>query len=114
MPYFDIATTQNLTDASKKQLQQEMGRIIELVPGKSERWLMVQLHDEVCLSFAGSADAPAAVITLKTFGELMAEQYDMLTTEICQCVGTLLQTNPDRIYVIYEPITHWGWNGSNF
>ena len=48
MPYFDIATTQKLTDASKKQLQQEMGRIIELVPGKSERWLMVQLHDEVC------------------------------------------------------------------
>lgn len=114
MPYFDIATTQKLTNTSKKQLQQEMGRIIELIPGKSESWLMVQLHDEACLSFAGTADAPAAVVTLKTFGELVSEQYDMLTAEICQRVGTLLQTSSDRIYVIYEPITHWGWNGSNF
>ena len=113
MPYFHIATTQKLTDASKRQLQQEMGRIIEMVPGKSESWLMVQLHDEACLSFAGTV-APAAVVTLKTFGELVPEQYDMLTAELCPRISVLLQTDPDRIYVIYEPITHWGWNGSNF
>lgn len=114
MPYFDVATTRKLTTETKTQLQRELGRLIELIPGKSEQWLMTQLRDEACLSFAGSNEEPAAVVTLKTFGELKPEQYDLLTAEICSCIQQLLQTQPSRIYVMYEPVTHWGWNSSNF
>lgn len=114
MPYFDVSTTQKASASLKKDIQQELGRIIELIPGKSERWLMVQIHDEASLSFAGSDESPAAIITLKTFGELAPEQYDMLTAEICQRISSLLQTKPERIYVLYESVTHWGWNGANF
>lgn len=114
MPYFDVATTQKLTTETKTQLQHALGRLIEWIPGKSEQWLMVQIRDGACLSFAGSDREPAAVVTLKTFGELESEQYDLLTAGICGSVQELLQTDPVRTYVIYEPVTHWGWNSSNF
>ena len=35
MPYFDIVTTQKLTDASKKQLQQEMVASSNWFPAKA-------------------------------------------------------------------------------
>lgn len=114
MPYFDVYTTRHLSAECKKCLQQQLGRIIELIPGKSESWLMVQIHEDAYLSFAGSNAEPAAMVTLKTFGELEKEHYDLLTAEICSCLHEVLQTEPTRIYVAYEPVVHWGWNSSNF
>ena len=114
MPYFSVSTTRKTTTPLKQEIKAELGRIIEKVPDKSEEWLMVEINDESYISFGGKDDAPAAAIVLDTFGELTNELYDMLTKEICTRIGALLDTDPKRIYVIYKPITHWGWNNANF
>ena len=114
MPYFSVSTTNKTTTKVKQEIKAELGRIIEMIPGKSEEWLMVKFDDESYISFGGKDDVPSALIILDTFGELSGELYDMLTRELCSSIGKLLDTDPKRIYVIYEPITHWGWNGSNF
>ena len=114
MPYFEVQTSTRVPEEKRPALRHELARIIELIPGKSESWVMVHLEDGADMSFAGDGEAPAAMIVLKTFGELDGAQYDMLTRELCASMSERLGVPPDRLYVVYEPITHWGWNGGNF
>lgn len=114
MPYFDVKTTTSLNAETKENLYHELARIIELVPGKSESWVMVNLADQAQMCFAGISAEPAAAVVLKTFGELEGQYYDLLTKEICSRISPMIGVQPDRLYVTYEPITHWGWNGENF
>lgn len=114
MPYCEVITTEKIEKADEKKLNREIARIIELIPGKSERWVMTHIEDEARMSFAGTGEEPTAMITVKTFGELTGEYYDLLTREFCGELSKLIGVPPDRVYVVYEPITHWGWNKENF
>ncbi len=114
MPYFHIRTNRAVEEASKEALYQELGRIIELIPGKSAGWVMTGLDAEADLCFAQDSSQPAAMVLLKSMGGLESRQYDLLTEELCAAVHRLLDIPPDRIYVTYESIAHWGWNGKNF
>lgn len=114
MPYCEVITTKKVDRSCVAEYSHALAEIIEMVPGKSERWVMVHIEDEAKMAFAGADDEPAAMITLKTFGDLDSGQYDMLTREFCAAAERLLSVPADRVYVVYEPIVHWGWNGDNF
>ena len=114
MPYCEIITSRKVCSDSEILLSKEFVRIIELIPGKSERWVMTHIEDDARMCFAGNSDDACAMLTVKTFGELTSPQYDMLTKEFCAAVSRLLNLSADRIYVTYQPIKNWGWNGENF
>lgn len=114
MPYFEVQTSTKVKKEEQDKLYHELARVIELVPGKSEKWVMVHLEDEAKMCFAGNSQDDAACVMFKGFGELEAAQYDMLTAEMCKTVAPMLGVSPERFYVIYESTLHWGWNGGNF
>ncbi len=114
MPYFEVQTTKKVKEEKRDELYHELARIIEMVPGKSESWVMVHLEDDAKMSFGGVSSEPAACINIKTFGELEDKYYDMLTAEICKSMSSFLEIDTKRVYVVYEPVKHWGWDGSNF
>ena len=111
MPYCNIKT--NVKVEKKKELSKELTKVIELIPGKTENWIMTSIDDEAVMSFAGTDD-PCVLITLKTYGEPAQQYYDMVTEGFTKTVSQMLKIRPDRIYVDHEPIAHWGWNGANF
>jgi len=37
-----------------------------------------------------------------------------MTADVCTLLAKETGISPDRIYVKYEEVFHWGWNGSNF
>jgi len=115
MPYIEVVTNAKLEKASCDKLNEALGKLIEIIPGKTENWLMIHLEDEAKLCFAGDSETPAAIATLKAFGrELSAECYDQLTSAMTEKCTALLGVSPERFYVEYESTTHWGWNGKNF
>lgn len=114
MPYFEVQTSTKVKEENRETLYHELGKIIEFVPGKSESWVMVHLEDEAKMSFAGDGKEPAACVVVKTFGELENQYYDTLTHEICKSISGMLGVDPKRLYVTYESINHWGWDGANF
>ncbi len=114
MPYFEVKTNAAVEGGTKEALCAELGRIVELIPGKSAGWVMTHLEDRTNLHFSGDAAKPAAVVLFRSMGELEAKYYDLLTAEICASVNKLLSIEQDRIYVIYASSEHWGWNGTNF
>ena len=68
MPYISTKTNIELAKEKQDALAAEYGRIISLVPGKTERWLMLSFDDEISMYFGGKGDEPMAYIELSLFG----------------------------------------------
>ena len=95
-------------------MKTRLGKVISLIPGKSEEWLMLEFSDRCDLYFRGDRSQPSAFIEIKVFGGVPEACLDRLTKAVCEVYETELQIAGDRIYVKYEDVEKWGWNGSNF
>lgn len=113
MPYIHTKTNVKVTKPTADALKAACGEAITLIPGKTEAWLMVEVEGEKAMYFAGS-DAPCAYIEVKLFGKASDAVYERLTAKLCEVAAKHLSVSPDRVYVKYEEVEHWGWNGSNF
>ena len=113
MPY--ISTTANIAISGRKEqaIKERMGRAIELIPGKTEGWLMLSFRDNVSMYFKGD-DEPCAICQVKIFGSASDEDYARLTEALTDILHEELGIETDRIYVTYEEVGVWGWNGGNF
>lgn len=114
MPFISTKTTVNITPEKKDVITKKLGKAIELIPGKSESWLMLSFEDGLTMYFKGRGDRPLAFVEVKIFGQASKSSYDKLTKAITEIVNEELAISPDCIYVKYEEVSNWGWNGSNF
>ena len=113
MPFISTKTNVSVSKEQELRLKTEFGKAIELIPGKSERWLMLSFSDSERMWFVGD-DVPLAYLSVKLFGAASDSAYDALTAKLTEIVSQELDIPSSRIYVKYEEIDHWGWNGSNF
>ncbi len=113
MPYIHTKTNVKISDEKEVVLKTEFGKAISIIPGKSERWLMLNFTDSERLWFAGD-DSPSAMIEVEIFGGTSETVYDSLTAKLTEIVSAELGIEPSRVYVKYEEIDHWGWNSANF
>ncbi|MDE6156448.1 MAG: hypothetical protein K2F67_08435 [Eubacterium sp.] len=112
MPFIEVKTNQNLSEA-KTTIKSELGSAITAIPGKTEGWLMVVISDKLDMYFKGS-DEPCAMFEIAIFGKASDDAYDDLTKRICDISEQHLGVAPDRTYVKYTEIDHWGYNNFNF
>ena len=112
MPY--IATTANVGISNRKRetIKERFGKASELIPDKTEDWLMLSFRDNVQMYFRGE-DEPCAICQVKLFGTADEEAYANLTEALTDILREELDIDPDRIYITYDEVTTWGWNGGN-
>lgn len=113
MPYICVTTSAELEPITKTRLEKELGSIISVIPGKSERWLMTAVNDSVSMTLGGS-DSPCAMVSVAIYGSAKREDCDKLTANITALVAERCGISPSRIYVSYTEHEVFGWNGSNF
>ena len=113
MPYVEMVTTKSINETQKKALSGAFGQMIEVFPGKTEKWLMVSVRGDAFMTFAGEP-GDAAMVTISLFGRGDAQAYARMTDGVCRLLSDTLGLPPERIYIKYEEIAHWGWNGGNF
>ena len=113
MPYIKTKTTRKIGEAEAKALREKFGQAIELIPGKTDKWLMLAFEGDVRMAFSGT-DGDAAMIEVDILGHASDEAYAALTAKICEIVSCVLSLPKDRIYVKYSEFERWGWNGINF
>ncbi len=112
MPYIETKTNVKITAESEARIRVALGKAIELIRGKSERWLMLSFADNVRMSFQGDTN-PTAIIEVKIYGSATDGEYSALTAKITEIISAELGIAPSRIYVKYEETDVWGWSGSN-
>ena len=114
MPFINVKTNREITKEQKEIVKQKLGKAIELIPGKSEEWLMVAIDDNSSLYFKGKTDKSIAFVEVKIYGSTTEEAYQLTTAQITHIMNEELSIAPDQIFVAYTEIEHWGWNGNNF
>ena len=113
MPCIQIKTSVSISSDQEMHIKNRLGKAIEVIPGKSEAWLMVTLAEDVHIWFKGT-NKPAAFVEVSVYGRENAQAFNALTAAICDILNDELNIPADRIYVKYDATAHWGWNGGNF
>jgi len=114
MPFIGSKVTVKISNEKEEIIKKRLGEAIKLIPGKSETFLMVGFQNEYSLYFGGEKLEKGAFIEVKIFGKTSKEAYANLTAAICIIYEEELGIPQNKIYVKYEEIENWGWNGSNF
>ena len=114
MPFIDTKLNFRLTEEKEAILKAKLGEAISAFPGKSEYWLMLNFTDNCRMWFRGYDRFPVAMVEVKLFGSTDAENCNRMTGIICKLFEEELGISPDHVYVKYEFVEHWGWNGENF
>lgn len=114
MPFISTKVNVKISKEKEEILKSKLGKAIELIPGKTEDWLMLSFDDQCNLYFKGVSEDKIAFVEVKIFGKATKADYAKLTKAITDILNQELDINSDRIYVKYEEVDHWGWNGNNF
>ena len=114
MPFIGSKISMKISSEKEEIIKKKLGKAIELIPGKSETFLMVGFEDEYSLYLAGEKLEKGAFIEVKVFGKASKDAYSNLTAEICKIYEEELEIPQNKIYVKYEEVENWGWNGRNF
>lgn len=114
MPFISTKTNKSIPADTAKKLKEAYASAIELLPGKTEKWLMLSFEGDTAMAFHGDMESPMAFLTVSLVGKAPTEAYDALTARLCEIMGDLLEIPSDMVYVKYEEVDHWGWNNINF
>lgn len=114
MPFIGSKVSVKISKEKEEIIKTKLGKAIELIPGKRETFLMVGFEDEYSLYFAGEKLEKGAFVEVKIFGKASKDAYANLTAEICKIYEEELEIPQNKIYVKYEEVSDWGWNGKNF
>ncbi len=113
MPFIDSKVTVKLTEQKKESIKSELGKAISIM-GKGESFLMVGFEECYDLFMGGKKLELGAFVSIQVFGQVRPEACDKMTAEICRIYEEQLGISGSNIYVTYQGIADWGWNGSNF
>lgn len=113
MPYISVKTPFRTERDVANKIKTEFGKAIEILPGKTERWLMVSFDAQDAMFFSGS-DEPSAIAEISVFGKISPDGAERLTEKVCEILSDNLKIPSNRIYVKYSETSLWGYDGTNF
>ena len=114
MPFIISRTNCCISRQQELQLKTRLGKAIELVPGKSEKYLMLGFEDNCRLYRGGDNSQSMAYIEAAIWGNEAHLGYDRFTAEVARIFHEVLGIAPDCIYIRYSDIPDWGVAGMNF
>ena len=111
MPFIIARVNTSVSREQERAVKSALGRAIEYVPGKSERYLMICFEDNCRFWLRGDDSQPAAYIEVSIFGNESHQGYEELTRGITDVFSEVLRIPSGNIYVKYDDISVWGVNG---
>lgn len=113
MPFIDSKFTVAVSEDKKDTIKSELGKLVSYL-NKPESFLMVGIEDNYTLYMGGNRLEKGAFVSVSLYGKASPQVYDQMTAEICKLYERELGIPADKIYVSYQGISDWGWNGRNF
>ena len=111
MPFITCKVNRPVSREQEIELKARMGKAIELVPGRSEQYLLLAFEPESHLWLRGDDSRPAAYIDAAIFGNEGHYGYPEFTVEVTRAFGDVLGIPAGNVYIKYEDITAWGVDG---
>lgn len=113
MPFIDCKFSKQLTHETCDNVKRGFGELIGVM-GKSESYLMVGIEDNHTLYLGGRKLENGAFIAVSVYGGVNPVQSRKMTEKVCDFLEDELGISPEDVYITYQGIENWGWNGGNF
>jgi len=110
MPYINITTNKEITQAKMTAIKAKLGEAITLIPGKVEAGLIVGFVNSGLMFHAGE-QCDAAFVTVDIFSFTTNEAWDALIAAITKILGDELGIESRHIYIKVSGNKIWGSNG---
>ena len=111
MPFIKMKVSCPISDEQESELKSRLGKAIELVPGKSEEYLLLEFEDKCHLWLRGENSEPMAYIEAAIFGNEHHAGYPAFSAEVTKILQDVLGITSEDCYIKYEDITAWAVSG---
>lgn len=111
MPYLALTIGQKLDAAQTQKLKEEFGRLITIIPGKSEADLIVHIHERDTV-FMGGEQTSCAYIDLRVYTKTTDEAKKRFTREACEFLRREFAIPLERQYLTISEHQNWGYDGA--
>ena len=109
MPYISFKTNHKLTLRQVNTIKSKSGELISLIPGKTEKALMIHMEDDQIMYFKGE-ETPCMMIEINLYKCAEFDDKKKLTEAMIQMIHETTKIEADNIYVIFHEFDHWGLN----
>lgn len=113
MPYIIMSTNIKLGSQKILSLKEETGKILELIPGKNESQLMMQINDSRTMFYKGKDD-PCMMIKVQAFGQVPKKDLDPFVKELTLAVEKITGIPAPNVYLTIDLYENWGVAGNYF
>ncbi len=114
MPFINVKTNADIPKEKKEIIKRRLFDSISILPGKSDRYLMVAVEDKTDMAFHRDSESNMAMVEVKIFGSSSKDAYQRLTTAICLILQDEADVEGQNCYVKFEEVKYWGYNGFMF
>ncbi|MBR1481426.1 MAG: hypothetical protein IJ598_00475 [Ruminococcus sp.] len=114
MPFIHVTTSAVVSDEQKRVMENRLSDAISLIPGKSDRYLMLAVQDGVSMMFHRETANPIAMVEVKIFGSASRDAYAALTAAVCDIMRDEAGVDGADCYVKFEECANWGYHSSLF
>ena len=111
MPYIAVNTSQKLSDAQKDKIKAELGRLIAVIPTKSEVVTMVDISDARTIYKAGEK-IDGAFVDLRLYKKSEFGAKKKYTEEIFGLLSGELGIKNENVYINIFELETWGADGT--
>lgn len=111
MPYIHVNTSKRLEVEKKDAIAAAFGQQISIIPGKSERALMIDITDGDTMYFAGKR-GEFAYVDVEIYGTATPEVQKQFIEAVFETMNSCAGLDADSVYVTMHENTYWGKNGS--
>ena len=110
MPFISFTTNRKLTLQQEKKIKEETGKLITIIPNKTEENLMIHLEDNQIMYFRGQ-ETKCMMIAVHLFKEASVESKSKFTEELTKTVAEIAGIPVENQYVSFNEYPSWGKNG---
>ena len=110
MPYVSIKTVKKLDDAQKDKIKAELGRLMPIIPTKTEAGLMVDFSGDHTFYKAGNR-VDGAFVELRLYRKSELEPKKKYTAELLKFLCEELGLKKECVYMNIMEFENCGSNG---
>lgn len=111
MPFISVNVAEKLLQEQKDAIKISLGKNISLLPGKTEKQLMVDVSDGHALYFGGRPLSKGAYVDVRTFGDSDFDSKRLFTQSIYELLRNICGIQKDELYVTFSAFAEWGTHG---
>ena len=111
MPHINVFIPIKLSKAEEQNLVSGLGELIAIIPGKSEKGLMVSVNNSSPLYQGGTAQEKAAYLEVKLFKSCPRESKKEFAEKTIKLLENQLSIPAANIYINFFEVFDWAARG---